>query len=132
MERNSSQSPPVTLVASVAFLVLQAGMLGALAVAVAAFSELPGTALPVVGFAAVFAVLVGVVAFALWRRRRWARGAGVAWSLLMALVGASQLGSNLTAAVLFIVIGLGTVGVLVAAPTRLALEAAQPSPPAED
>lgn len=125
-----SRPRPVTLVLAVALLALQAGMLAALAVAVwLSTTGAVALALPVIGFAGAFALLVGAVAFALWRRRRWARGAGVAWSMLMALVGASQLGSNLFAAIVFVLVGLGTVAALVAPATRLALEAEDAAQP---
>lgn len=120
------RSRPVTLVVAVALLALQAGAFVALGVAVAAAGSADGATYPVVVFAVVLGVLVALVAWSLWRRRRWARGAAVAWSLLLVLVGASQLGVNPAAAIGVILVGLGSTVCAVAPATRLALDGTDP------
>ena len=107
---------PVALVVAAALLALQAvGFLGLtvaiVADAVAADDAVAGIA--TAAFTAVVALGAALVAVGLWRRRRWARGPAVAWSVLVVLVGASQLSVNPGVAAAIIVVGL--VGAVAAA-----------------
>lgn len=116
---------PATLVAAVALLTLQAAAFVTLGVAVAASGSGEDVTYPVSIFAFVVGVLLGLVAWSLWRRRAWARGAAVAWSLLLVLVGASQFGTNPRAAIVVVLVGLVSAGCAVAPATRLALTGAE-------
>lgn len=124
--------PPTVLVASL-LLAVQAAAFGSLAVTVAVEavrgSSSGGTA-AVVGFAVVFALVLGGLSVALWRRRRGARGPALAWSLLLVLAGGSQLSVNAPVAVAVVVLALVAAAALVHPQTRLALRRTDPGEPA--
>lgn len=120
-DRKNRPYRPPSLVLAVALLALQAGILAALAASIAVGPSEGGSSFPVVLFIALFAGLVALVATALWRFRRWARGAATAWSILMVLIGFSQLGANLFAAIVIIAVGLGTTAALLVPATRNSL-----------
>lgn len=118
-----NDSPPTrpqswTLKLGVALISLQSVALLGLAIAVATTASPVSAGLPVIGFAALFALLLAAIAVALWRRRRWASGAATAWCLLAVLVGFSQFGVNPLAACALILIGGAGVAALVAPATR--------------
>lgn len=126
-------SRPASLVTAVALLSLQAvafAVLGA-GIAVTPVGEqadaTAGQVYPVLLFTVVVVLLLGAVAWSLWRLRRWARGAAVAWSLLMTVVSLSSLSQPLVNVPLLLVTAAVTLATAVAAilpATRLALEAA--------
>uniref|UniRef100_UPI0028AC2C5E hypothetical protein n=1 Tax=Miniimonas arenae TaxID=676201 RepID=UPI0028AC2C5E len=122
---------PRTLVLAVVLLLLQAVGFAALAVGVLVTTagDERVASLPVLAFALLAAVAVAAVGRSLWRRRRWARGAAVAWSLLLVLTGLSQLSVNAPVAVGLAVLGLATAAAAVAPATRLALGSGEDDQP---
>lgn len=126
---------PPTLVAAALLLGLQAVGLMTMAIGAARSAPAepePGEAeavigsvsvAPVVGFLVLAGLLVLVVGIGMWRRKRWSRGAAVAWSVLLVLVGLSQLGENLVVGLGVSAVALATAVCAVVSPTRLALEA---------
>ncbi len=122
-------SRPIALVVAAALLALQSvGFLGLTVAIVADATAADDTAAGVAtaAFTAVVAAGAALVAIGLWRRRRWARGPAVAWSVLVVLVGASQFSVN--PGVALAIIAVGVVGaVATASPaTRAALDGARP------
>lgn len=111
---------PATLRVAFVLLLIQAAALLAFAGAVTATSGDDG--IVVTAFCTLVGAGVLVLAVGLWRLQRWSRGAGVAWSLLVFLIGCSQLGANLPTALAIASAGLGTAALLVWPTTRLALE----------
>ncbi|PWD50269.1 hypothetical protein C8046_05935 [Serinibacter arcticus] len=100
---------PVSLVVATAVLALQALVFLALTVAVLTDALEVGEAaagLAIGVFTLVVAAGATLVAVGLWRRRRWARGPAVAWSVLVVLVGASQLSVNALVAIAVVLVGL--------------------------
>jgi hypothetical protein len=76
-----------------------------------------------VAFAVLMAVVLGGLAYALWRRRSWARGPSVVLQLLLLPIGYSvATAGQSVVGVALIVIGLAGVATLVAPATRAALE----------
>jgi hypothetical protein len=79
-------------------------------------------ALIVTGFAAIIAIVLGVLGWALTRRRAWARGPAVALELLVLPIGGYMISGGLAwLGVPVLVLGLLGVGLLVAPATREAL-----------
>ena len=122
---------PLALVLAAAVLALQAVVFGAFACVIMAGAAAAGelvSGLATTAFIALIAVGASVVGLGLWRLRRWARGPAVAWSLLVVLIGASQLSVNPIVAIGIIVIGLVGAGSAAAPSTRAALTATQSAP----
>ena len=119
-------SRPRSLLIAVLSLVLQAGAFLALTVTLGieaiGDADVRTASIGVIGFALVATIGLGLIARALWNLERWPRGPVVAWSILLVLVGASQLGVNAPIAVAVIVLGLLTAGAAVAPSTRAALD----------
>lgn len=129
--QTDSDRRPVSLVLATAVLALQAGIFGAFACVILAGAAAEGalvSGLATTVFIALIAVGAGLVGLGLWRRRRWARGPAVAWSILIALIGASQLSVNPAAAIGIILIGLVGAGAAAAPSTREALTAQRAAP----
>jgi hypothetical protein len=81
------------------------------------------SAVATIVFAVLMAVVLGGLAYALWRRRSWARGPSVVLQLLLLPIGYSAATVGQPAVgVALIVIGLAGVATLVAPATRAALE----------
>ncbi len=76
----------------------------------------------VTGFAAIIAIVPGVLGWALTRRRAWARGPAVVLELLVLAIGGYMISGGLAwLGVPVLVLGLLGVGLLVAPATREAL-----------
>lgn len=81
-----------------------------------------GSAIAVTLFAALMAGLLGLLAWALWRRRGWARGPAMVLQLLMLPIGYYMItGAVAWLGLLVVAIGLGGAGALLAPATRAAL-----------
>lgn len=117
---------PRSLLIAVLALVLQAGAFLALTLTLGiealGDAEVRSASIGVIGFSLVAAVGLGFIARALWNRKRWSRGPAVAWSILLVLVGASQVSVNPPIAIAVILLGLVTAGAAVAPATREALD----------
>lgn len=116
---------PVTVLVVVALLALEAIALVILGVSslVASSGEpqAAGGSVVVAVFLLALAAVLAVMAVSLWRLKRWARGASVAWSILVVLVGGSQFTVNPLAATLIVLAGAAGVFAASARPTREAL-----------
>ncbi|PFG19172.1 hypothetical protein [Serinibacter salmoneus] len=115
---------PVTVWVVVALLGLEAltlVVLGVSALLAAGGDGQVGGSVVVAVFLLVLALILGALALSLWRLRRWARGACVAWSILVVLVGGSQFGVNPLVATLIVLAGAAGVFAASARPTREAL-----------
>jgi hypothetical protein len=76
----------------------------------------------VTGFAAIIAIVLGALGWALTRRRAWARGPAVVLELLVLAIGGYMISGGLAwLGVPVLVLGLLGVGLLVAPATREAL-----------
>lgn len=105
-------------------LALQAGLFGTFAVVLVADAAERGeltAALPTSIFVVLVAFGAALVGVGLWRRRRWARGPAVAWSVLVVLVGASQIAVNPPVGIAIVAVGLLGAGSAAAPSTRAAL-----------
>ncbi|GMA32078.1 hypothetical protein [Litorihabitans aurantiacus] len=103
---------PWTVVVAAALLALQGLALVVLTAVVVRDSAGAGdvaAGLATAAFTVLLAAAALAVAVGLWRCRRWSRGPAVAWSVLVVLVGASQIPVNAPAALAIVAIGvLGT------------------------
>jgi hypothetical protein len=79
-------------------------------------------ALIVTGFAAIIAVVLGLLSWALTRRRAWARGPAVVLELMLLAIGGFMISGGLAwLGILVLLLGVLGVGLLVAPGTREAL-----------
>ncbi|MBN8883809.1 MAG: hypothetical protein J0H73_16050 [Salana multivorans] len=126
---------PVTLVACVALLALQAGAFVALGIAVVTGptpAEGAGAVYPVAVFTLLAGALLAIMALHLWRLRRWPRGAATAWGVLLMLVGLAQLSVNGPVAIAVALAGAATAVTAFAPATRLALAGDSDGPDEDD
>ena len=120
---------PATLRWAVGLLAAQAAGLAVLTVLVV-YADLVATATTVQGaigltiFTALMAALLGVFAWSLHRRRRWARGPAIVLQLLLVPIGWTMVSGGQPAfGIPVIALGLIGAGLLLAPATREALDA---------
>ncbi|NJC81307.1 hypothetical protein [Planosporangium mesophilum] len=126
-QRPSGGSAAATLRAAVGLLTVQATVV-ALIVAFLVYKDFTARAaslrdaMIVTGFAALIAVLLGVLALALARRRAWARGPAVVMELMLLPIGWYMVSGGLAwLGVPVFALGLLGAGLLIAPATREAL-----------
>jgi hypothetical protein len=123
----SGAAPTTTLIGGVALLGLEAvGLLAVMALLIYADMTAPSvgvsSAVGITAFAGLFAVLLAALAWALWRRRAWARGPAIVLELLMLPIGYSMISSGLVwLGIPVMLLGLCGAGALLAPATRAAL-----------
>ena len=123
----SSAVPTTTLVGGIALLGVEAvGLLAVTALLVYADATAPSvgasSAVGITAFAGLFALLLAALAWALWRRRAWARGPAIVLELLMLPIGYSMISTGLVwLGIPVMLLGICGAGALLAPATRAAL-----------
>jgi hypothetical protein len=123
----SGAAPTTTLVGSIALLGFEAvGLFAVMALLIYADATAPSvgvtSAVGITAFTGLFALLLAGLAWALWRRRAWARGPAIVLELLMLPIGYSMISTGLVwLGIPVMLLGIGGAGTLLAPATRAAL-----------
>jgi hypothetical protein len=126
MAAASAEPAPVTLVWGIRLLAVEAAAF--LLVLFLAYADLTADAdsaqgaLAVTLYTALMAALMGMLGWALWRRRAWARGPAIVVQLLLLPIGYTMATGGLGwVGLVVMAVGLCGAGTLLAPPTRAAL-----------